>query len=472
LAGITSFSAYVPYNRLERKRIAAAHGKRGSSGERAVANYDEDSLTMAVAAARSCLETVGAECLDSVHFASTTAPNKDKQSAAHITSIIDREGAMRTADFGGTLRAGASAMLAALDLAEKGKNTLVAIADCRMGAPDGPFEASFGDGAAAFCFGSENVIAECLGTYSAAHDFYDTWRDENDKFVRFFEDRFALNEGFVPFVLESIQGILEQTGLKPADFARVVIDASNDKKTGMILKQAGFRPEQGCEGLISCFGYSGAAYAPTLLVGALEQSSVGDLILYVSYGEGSDAMVFKVIGEPKPGGNKGVAYFKENKKNTLTYDKYIRWKQLMEYEPQRRPPFTRSSLPDFYRKRKKNLACYGTVCTECGTPHFPPSRICIHCASIDKMEPYSFLSKKAKLATFSVDYLAYSLDSPNIVVVVDFEGGGRMFTNIVDCDIDKVAIDMPVTLVYRKMYSAGGIHTYFWKCVPASEAVK
>ena len=472
MAGITSFSAYVPFNRLDRKRIAAAYEKRSLPGEKAVANYDEDSLTMAVAAARSCLETAGVGALDSVYFASTTAPNKDKQSAAHITSIIDREGAMRTADFGGSLRAGASAMLAALDLAEQGKNTLVAVADCRMGAPDGPYEASFGDGAAALCFGSENVIAECLGSYSAAHDFYDTWRDEKDTFVRFFEDRFAINEGFVPFVLESIQGVLKKTGLKPQDFAKVVVDASTDKRASMILKKAGFTTEQACEGLIGCFGYSGVAYAPTLLVGALEQSSVGDLILYVSYGEGSDAIVFKVTGETKPGGGKGVAYFKENKKNTLTYEKYIRWKQLMEYEPQRRPAFTRSSLPDFYRKRKKNLACYGTVCTACGTPHFPPSRICIHCAAIDQMEPYSFLEKKAKLATFSVDYLASSLDSPNLVVVVDFEGGGRMFTNIVDCDMDKVAIDMPVTLVYRKMYSADGINTYFWKCVPASTAAK
>ena len=52
MAGITSFGAYIPYYRLAHKQIAAAWGGRAGDGERAVANVDEDSITMAVEAVR------------------------------------------------------------------------------------------------------------------------------------------------------------------------------------------------------------------------------------------------------------------------------------------------------------------------------------------------------------------------------------------------------------------------------------
>jgi uncharacterized OB-fold protein len=83
------------------------------------------------------------------------------------------------------------------------------------------------------------------------------------------------------------------------------------------------------------------------------------------------------------------------------------------------------------------------------------------------MLPYKFREKKAFLATFTFDYVAFSEDSPNAVAVVDFEGGGRIFTQIMDCDKDKLQIGMPVEMVYRKLFSADGTNTYSWKCVPA-----
>ena len=55
MAGIVSYGAYIPYYRLNRADIAKAWGTGASPGEKAVANYDEDSLTMAVAAAMDCI---------------------------------------------------------------------------------------------------------------------------------------------------------------------------------------------------------------------------------------------------------------------------------------------------------------------------------------------------------------------------------------------------------------------------------
>ena len=59
MVGITSCGAYIPLLRISRKSISSATGWLGPAtglpGEKAIANYDEDSLTMAVAAAIDCL---------------------------------------------------------------------------------------------------------------------------------------------------------------------------------------------------------------------------------------------------------------------------------------------------------------------------------------------------------------------------------------------------------------------------------
>ena len=60
--GITSFGAYIPRLRLQRSAILAANtwanaglGANGK-GERSMCNWDEDSVTMAVEAARDTLQ--------------------------------------------------------------------------------------------------------------------------------------------------------------------------------------------------------------------------------------------------------------------------------------------------------------------------------------------------------------------------------------------------------------------------------
>ena len=90
--------------------------------------------------------------------------------------------------------------------------------------------------------------------------------------------------------------------------------------------------------------------------------------------------------------------------------------------------------------------------------------------AIDQAEPYSFLDKAARVRTFTIDGLSLSLDSPNFLVVIEFEGGGKMMTYLVDCKKEDIRVGMAVRPSYRKMYEANGVQTYFWKVVPAEEA--
>jgi hypothetical protein len=99
MAGISAFGAYVPWLRLSRQAIAQYWGGRGTPGEKAMANYDEDSITMGVAAGIDALGALARDTIDGVYFATTTAPYKEKQSAQVIATALDLRRDVYTADF-------------------------------------------------------------------------------------------------------------------------------------------------------------------------------------------------------------------------------------------------------------------------------------------------------------------------------------------------------------------------------------
>lgn len=467
MVGITGFGAYVPYNRLDRNNIKEAFGSPVPKGEKAIANYDEDSITMGAMAALDCSANVDTKNIDAVYFASTSAPYREKQCATTIAGVLDTRQDIRTADFGDSLRAGSAALLAGVDAAKAGLNAVVVAGECRLGYSAGSYENHFGDGAAAFLLGSDQVIAEFMDSCSVSVDFHDLWRAADEKFVHSWEERFCINQGYNRFVSDAVQGVLAKTGLTPGDISKIVLYGITARYQEQIAGKLGFAPAQIQDSLYSRVGNAGTANAPMMLAAALEESNPGDYILFATYGEGSDALVFRVteaIKDFQPG--RGLKGYLENKKVSMNYGKYLRWRELISTEPAKRPVQKRSSLPDMYRNRKKNLGFYGVKCKTCGTVQFPPSRICIECRAIDQMEDYRLYGKTARVATFTVDYLAESLDPPTIVAVVDFEGGGRLICYLVDCDPDEVKVGMEVTMSFRLIFTVDSIRTYFWKAVP------
>jgi len=89
MVGIVSYGAYIPIYRLSQAEIARAWGGGGGRGEKAVANYDEDSITMAVEAAIDCLNGMDRHTVDGLYFASTTPPYGEKQSASIVATAAD-----------------------------------------------------------------------------------------------------------------------------------------------------------------------------------------------------------------------------------------------------------------------------------------------------------------------------------------------------------------------------------------------
>ena len=143
MVGITSIGAYIPIYRLNRDEIAKVWVGRSAGGAKAVAGYDEDTVTMAVASALDCLARGGAKA-DGLSLATTTAPYKEKQSAAIIASAVDLSKECHTADFTDSLRASTIAVKSAIDAVKSGSagNVLVTASDCRMGAAKGTLSAN------------------------------------------------------------------------------------------------------------------------------------------------------------------------------------------------------------------------------------------------------------------------------------------------------------------------------------------
>ncbi|MFO8058292.1 MAG: short-chain dehydrogenase, partial [bacterium] len=194
MPGIVSFGAYVPRYRMPKMTVYMNMGwfnpvtMSVAKGEKAVANVDQDSITMAVDSAVSCMGADEGKDIDALYFASTTMPYKERLNSGIVAAALDLSASVRAADFGGGLKAGTSAVIAALEAAAAGKKVMVSSADNRLGKPGSMQEMLFGDGAASLLIGNENVIAEYVDSFSVTYDFADHIRREDAVFDRTWEE--------------------------------------------------------------------------------------------------------------------------------------------------------------------------------------------------------------------------------------------------------------------------------------------
>lgn len=465
--GIVSYGAYIPYWRLKRAAIQQVLGVPASKGERAVAGFDEDPVSMAVEAARDAIRTAPGANPRSVIFASSTAPYAEKLNAATVAAATQLPLDVRAADLGGSTRAGVLGLLQAADtIRGEAAQALATMADRRLGAPEGKGEQAFGDAAAAFVLGSENVIAEIAATASLTQEFLDTWRNPEERFAHSWEERFALTQAYAPLLGKVVQNVLGRAQVAPGDLATVILDVPNPRAADGILRALKLEPAKVANDLLSTVGHSGAAHAGLLLANTLASAKAGQLILLAAVSDGADAVLLRVtdgVTKRQPAHSVGRLI---EVKGDVAYAAYLKWRQILPTEPPRRPDPERPAAPPMLRSEKWKFGLVGSRCTACGTAQLPPQRVCARCRARDQMEPVSFVDRSAKIATFAVDRLAYSLNPPTVTVVIDFDGGGRFFCEMTDCDPERVAIGDEVEMTFRRMFTVDGLHNYFWKARP------
>lgn len=468
MVGITSFEAYIPPYRLSRDEISRAWGTKSGGGERAVAKYDEDSLTMAVGATLGCMKRSPMQP-DGLFFASTTSPYKEKQAAAIIAAAVDLGRETRTADFTDSLRAATIAMNSAIDAVKSGtaEEIIIAASDCRMGAGRSRFEQLFGEGAVALAIGRENVVAGVEASYSTFSEVLDMWRLEGNSFTQSWEERFTISEGYMNTMKHIISKTMEKRQLIPKDFTKVVFYAPDGRSHKSLARYMGFDlKSQVQDPLFDVIGNTGTAALPMMLTAALDEADPGDLILVANYGDGGDAFILKVTENIRAFQGKRKMRERLEKRIHINYERYLNWRDLVPLQEPARPESRPPSITCLWRESKSVLAFYGKKCRHCGTAQYPPQRVCINCRTKDQFEDHKFSDKVGHVFAYTIDYLTPNREAPAVVGVIDFEEGGRVMCEVTECEPSGIRIGMPVAMCFRKVDQKGGIHNYFWKARP------
>ena len=483
--GITAFGAYLPRLRLQRKAMATANAWFNPSimgqgkGERTMANWDEDAVTMAVEAARDALpgapDPISARRhVDALFFASTTMPFADRQNAGIVASALSLPEDIHTTDVTGSQRAGLSALIAGLEKAKAGsaKKVLVVSGDKRKARAGSTQEFQMGDGAAAFVLGTDNVAARFLGGHSISVDFVDHFRGEGEDFDYGWEERWIRDEGFTKIVPRAVKGLLEKTGVAASAIDHFILPCLFAKLDQQIATKCGIDATKVRDNLAANVGECGTAHALLMLAHALEEAKPGQKILVATFGQGCDTALFEVtdaIDKARP--KRGVKGSLARRKEETNYMKWLAFNGLIEMEKgMRAEKDNKTALTVTYRKRDMLFGLVGGKCEKCGTAQFPRTRICVNpnCRAVDEQKPFSFAELNGKILSWSADYLTYSQDPPAHYGMVTFEEGGRFLADITDVDIGTIDTGTQVRMVFRikDFDERRGFRRYFWKAAP------
>lgn len=451
--GIIGAAVYVPHRRLDRSEIATVAGGGGGKGTRAVAGYDEDTTTMAVEAARVLRRSVPAPRPDALWFSTTAPAYADKANVNAIHAALRLPSPVAAFDAVGSVRSSAGALYAAAT----GRGThLVVSADLRAGAPGGPDEATFGDGAAALLVGDEDdapLLAAVVGSGRSTEEFLDRWRAPGDTRSKVWEERFGENR-YVACGLAAWEDALEDADVAADQVDLVAIAGPHSRAAASLAKKLAVGDRQVGTELAAHVGNLGAAQPSALLAASLERAAPGQVIALVVLADGAEVTLLRatdaVAGwSPAPSVDdiaRGGA--------ALDYGTYLRWRGLLQVEPPRRPEPARPSAAAAGRSADWKFGFVGSA-GEDGEIHLPPQP--------DDTAVVPMSDAAGTIVTFTVDRLAYSPSPPVVFAVVDFDGGGRLPIELTDVDIEQVRIGARVEPTFRKLFTADGIHNYFWK---------
>jgi hydroxymethylglutaryl-CoA synthase len=295
----------------------------------------------------------------------------------------------------------------------------------------------------------------------------DVWRNPEDRFIKQWEGRFILGEGYTAQMKAAVKGVLKKYNLKPENIAKVVFPAPDARTHQGLVKSLGFSPEQAQDPLLASVGFCGAAHPLLMLAAALEQAKPGDLLLLTAYGDGADALLFKttdaVCANPAA---KTVQSFLEKKMMFSSYARFLSYRGILEAQPGE--PFRLlPSATATWRETNTSLRLHASRCNFCGTAAYPIQRVCFNCRTRDDFDEIRLSDKQATVFTFTRDNLAGRSDDPVLIqTVAEFDGNIRFYGLMTDFEPTESKIGMRVEPTFRRLYEGAGFHNYFWKLRP------
>lgn len=475
LGSILRVGVHVPKLRLQHSTIAAATAwanapARGTSnGARAICNWDEDALTMAVEAARPCsTASCDADALPrSVVFCSTTAPFLDRDGAVAIAAALDLPDAASTLNLGASLRAATSGLINALGRVD-GARTLLVASDARQTRPGSPQESTYGDAAVAVLLGppAPEALAGVLASRSVGSDFVDHYRMSGSQFDYSLEGRWIRDEYLLRLVPQAVSDLLLSAGVSAQAVRHFALPAASSV-ANRIAKDCGLQAAHRDARVLAECGDAGAALPLLLLAGALEAAEPGELIVAVGLGQGVDALLLRAQGAKRePGG--ALTQALGRKRAEPSYVRYLSHRGLIDMDfGMRAERDQRTAHTVAYRKREALNAFKGGRCGHCGTVQFPPSRVCVNpeCRATDTQTPHRLADSSGRVKSFTEDWQAYAARPPYMYGNVEFAEGGNLLMEFTDIEAGELKVNDTVRFVYRIKDEdrARGFRRYFWK---------
>jgi uncharacterized OB-fold protein len=204
-----------------------------------------------------------------------------------------------------------------------------------------------------------------------------------------------------------------------------------------------------------------------LLADVLDRAGPDETVLLMVLADGVTALALRTTEalashrQPQP-----VAAQIAAASSALEYATFLSWRGFLDREPPRRPDPDPVAAPPAQRRAAWKFGLVAARCTRCGTRSLPPDRVCQQCHAVDEMVPEPLADVPATVTTYTVDRLAYTPSPPMLMVVLDFDGGGRMRCQLTDAGEDEARIGLRVEMTFRRMVTAAGVHNYFWKARP------
>jgi len=484
LGAILGVGVHIPKLRLPHSVIAAAMawanapGRGSAQGARAICNWDEDALTMAVEAARSCVASTGGgpggvrAAPQSILFCSTTAPFADRDDAVVLAAALDLPESTETLNLGASLRAGSSGLMSALRRADRASSLLVA-SDARLTRAGSPQEMIYGDAAVAMLLGPPDpaALATVLATCTIGSDFVDHYRMSGADFDYALEERWVRDESLLQLIPKAVSELLSAAGVNGEAVRHFAVPAGSAAAT-RIARVCGLQATRREERVLAECGDAGAALPLLMLAGALEAAAPGELIVLIGLGQGVDAVLLRAeAGAGRAGA--ALTHALANKRDEPSYVRYLSHRALLDIDfGMRAERDQRTAHSVAYRKRGALNAFKGGRCQRCGTVQFPQSRVCVspQCRCTDTQVPHRLADSRGRIKSFTEDWQAYAARPPYMYGNVEFAEGGNLLMEFTDVDSGELKVNDAVRFVFRIKDEdrARGFRRYFWKATTAS----
>lgn len=468
--GIAALGGYVPLLRLDRKAAARELAWSGlpmpRTGTRAVADWDEDALTMAVEAARLlCPESAP----DALRFASTSAYFTDRAQSGMALDALAMPRTVRTSDAANSRRAATSAMLDAL-LGRR--DEIVTAGEKRPTQPGSAAQLTFGDGAAAVRTGPD-APARLAGHASLSHDLVDRYASRDQPFTYAYEERFVRDVAVAEVLVPVVRAACVAAGIAPGQLAHAAVHEPVGGCWRAVAKALDCGIPNHCEAVSEMAGDLGTAHALYGLGLALDTAEVGDFVLLVSFGSGADAMVFEVTS-PVPGASAMAAALKEGQV-LASYSRFLSLTGSLELDWGMRAEFEQKAQATVLERVGRDMIGFIGGRDSTGNVQFPKSAFPVNPAlsEVEMMEDVRLADLEARIVSITADRLNFSPDPPFDFGLVQFKNGARVLMEMVNRPAegfrvgDLVRMRLRIKAQNRRL----GFRTYFWKAAPLMRPV-